>query len=165
MENFNNGELKMDSINKTPHPIDLHVGERIKLRRKILKMSQSQLADAIGITFQQVQKYEKGSNRVGAGRLFDIGNVLGVEVSFFFHELSANEYAKNKSKGSSYIKSNPVNAKFGLSLGTESDPITSNETLKLIQMYNKMPEEARNQILSLCQVMTKSSQPRQKEKE
>ena len=154
----------MENLNKTPHPIDLHVGERIRLRRKMLKMSQSQLAGAIGITFQQVQKYEKGSNRVGAGRLFDIGNVLGVEVSFFFHELNTNEYAKSRPRGSSSVRSNPVNAKFGLNFDSESDPITSNETLKLIQMYNKMPEEARNQILSLCQVMTQSRHQIQKTK-
>ncbi|MFB9948451.1 helix-turn-helix domain-containing protein [Rhizobium puerariae] len=69
---------------KKPNPIDVHVGSRIRLRRAMLRMSQEKLADGLGITFQQVQKYEKGSNRVGASRLQHIASILGVPVSYFF---------------------------------------------------------------------------------
>ncbi|MCZ7497352.1 helix-turn-helix transcriptional regulator [Agrobacterium tumefaciens] len=69
---------------KTPNPIDIEVGARIRVRRRILGMSQSMLADALGVTFQQVQKYEKGTNRVGASRLQNVATVLGVPVSSFF---------------------------------------------------------------------------------
>lgn len=69
-----------------PNPVDIHVGKRIRLRRTILGMSQEELAKSLGITFQQVQKYEKGVNRVGSSRLFDIAQVLNVPVSFFFDE-------------------------------------------------------------------------------
>ena len=62
----------------TPNPVDIHVGNRIKLRRKVLHLSQQQMADKMGLTFQQIQKYEKGFNRVGASRLWDISRVLGV---------------------------------------------------------------------------------------
>lgn len=67
-----------------PDPIDVHVGGRIRLRRTLLGMSQEKLSEALGITFQQVQKYESGSNRVGASRLFNISRALGVPVSFFY---------------------------------------------------------------------------------
>jgi len=67
-----------------PSPIDLHVGSRVRMRRLMLKMSQEKLGDALGITFQQIQKYEKGANRIGASRLQHISNILQVPVSFFF---------------------------------------------------------------------------------
>jgi transcriptional regulator with XRE-family HTH domain len=69
---------------KTPNPIDKHVGSRVRMRRMMLSMSQEKLGDALGLTFQQVQKYEKGTNRIGASRLQAISNILQVPVSFFF---------------------------------------------------------------------------------
>ncbi|MFM1813749.1 MAG: hypothetical protein RLZ98_444 [Pseudomonadota bacterium] len=71
------------------NPIDVHVGSRVRLRRMILGMSQEKLAEKLGLTFQQVQKYEKGINRVGASRLFELANVLGVPVQFFYEELQS----------------------------------------------------------------------------
>ena len=69
---------------KAPNPIDKHVGSRVRMRRMMLSMSQEKLGDALGLTFQQVQKYEKGTNRIGASRLQQISNILQVSVSFFF---------------------------------------------------------------------------------
>ena len=69
---------------KTPNPIDKHVGSRVRMRRMMLSMSQEKLGDALGLTFQQVQKYEKGTNRIGASRLQQISGILSVPVSFFF---------------------------------------------------------------------------------
>ncbi|HEY0223489.1 MAG TPA: helix-turn-helix domain-containing protein [Pseudolabrys sp.] len=69
---------------KVPNPIDKHVGSRVRMRRMMLSMSQEKLGDALGLTFQQVQKYEKGTNRVGASRLQHISQILQVPVSFFF---------------------------------------------------------------------------------
>jgi transcriptional regulator with XRE-family HTH domain len=71
---------------KQPNPIDIHVGSRVRLRRMMLGMSQEKLGDALGITFQQIQKYEKGTNRIGASRLQHIASVLSVPVSFFFED-------------------------------------------------------------------------------
>jgi transcriptional regulator with XRE-family HTH domain len=70
-----------------PSPIDVHVGTRIRLRRTLLGMSQERLGEALGLTFQQVQKYERGVNRVGASRLFDLSRVLDVPISFFFDDM------------------------------------------------------------------------------
>ncbi|MBV8791839.1 MAG: helix-turn-helix transcriptional regulator [Pseudolabrys sp.] len=69
---------------KAPNPIDKHVGSRVRMRRMMMSMSQEKLGDALGLTFQQVQKYEKGTNRIGASRLQQISNILQVPVSFFF---------------------------------------------------------------------------------
>lgn len=71
---------------KKPNPIDVHVGSRVRLRRNMLGMSQEKLGEALGITFQQIQKYEKGANRVGASRLQAIATVMNVPVSFFFED-------------------------------------------------------------------------------
>ena len=73
---------------KKPNPIDVHVGSRVRLRRNMLGMSQEKLGEALGITFQQIQKYEKGANRVGASRLQAIATVMNVPVSFFFEDSS-----------------------------------------------------------------------------
>jgi transcriptional regulator with XRE-family HTH domain len=69
---------------KAPNPIDRHVGSRVRMRRMMLGMSQEKLGNALGLTFQQVQKYEKGTNRIGASRLQQIAHILQVQVSFFF---------------------------------------------------------------------------------
>src|SRR5919202_5374651 len=69
---------------KAPNPIDKHVGSRVRMRRMMLGMSQEKLGDALGLTFQQVQKYEKGTNRIGASRLQQISDILRVPVAFFF---------------------------------------------------------------------------------
>lgn len=71
---------------KKPNPIDIHVGSRVRLRRTMLGMSQEKLGEHLGITFQQIQKYEKGANRVGASRLQEIARVLNTPVSFFFED-------------------------------------------------------------------------------
>ncbi len=71
-------------VKKAPNPIDKHVGSRVRMRRMMLSMSQEKLGDALGLTFQQVQKYEKGTNRIGASRLPQISNILQVPVAFFF---------------------------------------------------------------------------------
>ena len=68
------------------NPMDVHVGSRVRLRRMLLGMSQEKLGEHLGLTFQQVQKYEKGVNRIGASRLFDLAKVLGVPVQFFYDE-------------------------------------------------------------------------------
>ena len=71
---------------RRPNPVDIHVGSRVKFRRMLLGLSQERLGERLGLTFQQVQKYEKGVNRIGASRLFELSRVLGVSVSFFYDE-------------------------------------------------------------------------------
>lgn len=78
-----------DRNSRRANSIDVHVGGRVRLRRMVLGMSQEKLGERLGLTFQQVQKYEKGVNRIGAGRLYDLSNVLGVPVQFFYDDAPA----------------------------------------------------------------------------
>ncbi len=78
-----------------PNPIDVHVGARLRVRRTLLGMSQTKLGDAIGVTFQQVQKYENGANRISASRLFDLSRVLDVPIEYFFGDMPADVTAKS----------------------------------------------------------------------
>jgi transcriptional regulator with XRE-family HTH domain len=82
-------------IKKAPNPIDKHVGSRVRMRRVLIGMSQEKLGEALGLTFQQVQKYEKGTNRIGASRLQQISTILGVPVSFFFDGAPGGEVVKS----------------------------------------------------------------------
>jgi len=78
-------------VRKTPNPIDIYVGGRVRMQRMLIGMSQEKLGEALGLTFQQVQKYEKGANRIGASRLFQISRVLGMPVEFFYDGLQIDE--------------------------------------------------------------------------
>ena len=115
----------------TPNPIDLHVGNRIKWRRKVLGLSQQQMADKMGLTFQQIQKYEKGLNRVGASRLWDISRVLGVSMDFFFADMPSEIEQQSPMM---------LNTKLPSSLHEETpeidyDPMKRKETLELVTAY------------------------------
>lgn len=88
---------KLESARR-PDPIDNHVGNRLRLRRKMLNLSQEKLAERLGITFQQVQKYEKGTNRIGASRLYQLARILEVPVSYFFPEPDAAQGAAGMSE-------------------------------------------------------------------
>lgn len=85
---------------KVPNPIDKHVGSRVRMRRMLLGMSQERLGEALKITFQQVQKYEKGTNRISASRLQQIANVLGVTISFFYEGAPVEAEAGGFAEGS-----------------------------------------------------------------
>lgn len=79
-------EDRFDSNGRKPDPIDMHVGGRVRLRRMVVGMSQEKLGERMGLTFQQIQKYEKGTNRIGASRLYHLSHILDVPVAFFFEE-------------------------------------------------------------------------------
>jgi transcriptional regulator with XRE-family HTH domain len=100
---------------KIPNPIDTHVGSRVRMRRLILSMSQEKLADAIGLTFQQVQKYEKGTNRMGSSRLVQIANVLKVPVTFFFEGAPGQSKLDGKAQSPAFV-SNFLATSDGLAL-------------------------------------------------
>jgi len=86
-------ETKVSGGPRRPNPVDIHVGSRVRLRRMLLGMSQEKLGEHLGLTFQQVQKYEKGVNRIGASRLFELARVLGVNVQFFYDEAPGSKAA------------------------------------------------------------------------
>ncbi|GAN79301.1 helix-turn-helix domain-containing protein [Acidocella aminolytica] len=121
-----------------PSPIDIHVGSRIRLRRTLLGMSQERLGDALGLTFQQVQKYERGMNRVGASRLFDISRVLDVPISYFFDDMpeGMSESPISGPRGRTYgfsEQQEPFNA--GI-----DDQLTKRETLELVRAYYRISD-------------------------
>ena len=87
---------------KSPHPVDAHVGARVRLRRMVIGMSQDKLGELLGLTFQQVQKYEKGVNRIGASRVFELSRILDVPIQYFFEDFDS---ATNQSYGFAEAKS------------------------------------------------------------
>lgn len=118
------------------HPVDVHVGKRIRHRRWMLGVTQQQLADKVGIKFQQIQKYETGMNRVSASRLWDIADALDVPVAFFFEGL-AGEVA-------------PAAAH-------EGDIFADKEALALVRSYFAIPEAQRRRLFELAKVLSNAA--------
>jgi len=119
-----------------PHPVDVHVGKRIRHRRWLAGMTQQQLAQAVGIKFQQIQKYETGANRVSASRLWDIADALDVEVSFFFEGLEQEEEAATETGG------------------IPADILGDKEALELVRSYYSIPENQRRRLFDLARVLS-----------
>jgi transcriptional regulator with XRE-family HTH domain len=131
-----------------PSPIDVHVGSRIRLRRTLLGMSQERLGESLGLTFQQVQKYERGVNRVGASRLFDLSRVLDVPISFFFDDmpdsLAANFGGVTARRTSGMETQDP----FG------DDTLSRRETLELVRAYYRITDPSiRKRVFDLIKSM------------
>ncbi len=132
-----------------PNPIDIHVGRRIRVRRTLLGMSQEKLGDAIGLTFQQVQKYERGANRVGASRLFDLSGVLDVPVQFFFDDM-ATEVSDQAPRLRAGLADTPA-------VEFDADTMAKRETLELVRAYYRIKApHVRKRILELCKAMGNS---------
>ena len=131
-----------------PSPIDVHVGSRIRLRRTLLGMSQERLGEALGLTFQQVQKYERGVNRVGASRLFDLSRVLDVPISFFFDDMpdslaSTHGQAGRRAGGFTEMQN-----------GFTDDALSRRETLELVRAYYRITDPAvRKRVFDLIKSM------------
>ncbi|MEM7046627.1 MAG: helix-turn-helix transcriptional regulator [Pseudomonadota bacterium] len=124
----------------TPHPADVYVGARLRLGRTLLGMSQEALAQAIGVTFQQVQKYERGTNRISAGRLYRLSKILSTDVEYFFDGLDSN--AINTQGKTAYMR---------------------RETLELVRAYCMIKEPAmRRQIFDLTRELSKSNPHKKK---
>lgn len=135
-----------------PNPIDVHVGSRVRLRRTLLGMSQEKLGEAIGLTFQQVQKYERGANRIGSSRLFDLARVLDVPVSYFFEDMAPGVSARSPSrmKGLAEQKAPPF----------EPDPMVKRETLELVRAYYRITSpQVRKRVFELTKSLANASKP------
>jgi transcriptional regulator with XRE-family HTH domain len=116
---------------RKPNVIDGHVGARLRLRRTLLGISQEQLAESLGLTFQQVQKYERGTNRVSASRLFQLANILDVPITWFFDEMGAETAAAGVRTGKSFAEE-PA--------GYDADPMSRRETLELVRVYYRISD-------------------------
>ena len=129
-----------------PDPIDIHVGKRIKLRRTLLHISQEQLAGDIGVTFQQVQKYESGHNRVSASRLFDISRVLNCPIAYFFEDIGPETTGDRTTPAA---RSGEV-AEEETGLSPDADPMQRTETLELVRAYWRLHNaDLRRNVLEL----------------
>jgi transcriptional regulator with XRE-family HTH domain len=132
-----------------PNPVDVHVGGRVRLRRTLLGMSQEKLGEAIGLTFQQVQKYERGANRVGASRLFDLSRVLDVPVGFFFDEMPADVASSSPAQRPGSGRPIPEQ---------ELDPMVKRETLELVRAYYKIGEPGvRKRLFEMTKALAAAS--------
>jgi len=124
------------------HPVDVHVGKRVRHRRWMVGMTQQQLGEAVGIKFQQIQKYETGMNRVSASRLWDIAKAMEVDVRFFFEGIeegvtdSAPEDAKTESSK------------------MQGDLLADKEALELVRSYYSIPENQRRRLFDLARALT-----------
>jgi len=133
-----------------PNPVDIHVGGRVRLRRTLLGLSQENLGDAVGLTFQQIQKYERGANRIGASRLFQLCHILDVPVSFFFDEMPA---------GLRTTKGQVVRGLREQEQKTlELDPLARRETLELVRAYYKIADpKVRKRLFELTKSLATST--------
>ena len=138
------------------HPVDAHVGTRMRQRRTLLGMSQTRLGDAVGLTFQQVQKYERGANRVGSSRLFEFAKALDVPVSYFFDEMPGNVLAGRPM--AARVKKGGGFGEAGTPFAVEKDPLIKRETLQLVRAYYKIREPSvRKRIYELVKTMGATS--------
>jgi len=124
----------------SPDPIDKYVGSRVRARRVGLRISQTKLGDAIGVTFQQVQKYENGTNRIGASNLYKISRQLGIEVAYFFQDMPEDLY--EASNADPYGLSETMAEPF------ESDPLSSRDSIALVHDYQRIPDEILRQRMT-----------------
>jgi transcriptional regulator with XRE-family HTH domain len=126
-----------------PDPIDKYVGSRVRARRVGMRISQTKLGDAIGVTFQQVQKYENGTNRIGASNLYKISRQLGVDVSYFFQDMPEDIY--ESSSADPYGLSEPSAEPF------EADPLSARDSIALVHDFQRIPDELLRQ--RMCNFM------------
>lgn len=123
----------------TPKPVDTHVGNRLRLRRTLLGMSQEKLGTALGLTFQQIQKYEKGANRIGSSRLYEIGRILGVPVSYFFEGFEDEDGPAPEIEGVGRF---------------DQSKLMDRETIELIRAYYSIDQgEVRHQVFELMKTL------------
>ncbi len=129
-------------INGMGNPIDVHVGSRIRLRRTLLGMSQEQLGAAIGLTFQQVQKYERGANRIGASRLYDLTRVLNVPMSFFFDDMPEEVSACSPMRLASGLVDEPP-------VSPDADATSNRANLEMTRLYGRLPATVQTRLRQL----------------
>ncbi len=126
-------------------PIDAHVGARVRLRRTLLGMTQTHLGDALGLTFHQMQKYERGANRISASRLFYLSGVLDVPIEFFFDDMPAEVAASSPAVGGNKTKKPP---------SYEPNPMAKRETMELVRAYYKITDpEIRKHLFAMTKTL------------
>lgn len=145
------GKGRGRSLTGKPNPIDIHVGSRIRQRRTLLGMSQQKLGESIGLTFQQIQKYERGTNRVGSSRVFQLSRILDVPVAYFFEEIGSDIANRGRHHSMGHATPAPET--------DERDPLTKRETLELVRAYYKIIDpRIRKRLFELTKTLGAASQ-------
>ncbi len=140
------------SEEKQPNPVDIYVGGRLRSRRSLMRMSQQKLADAVGITFQQIQKYERGTNRVSASRLWQFSKILDTSISYFF------EHYNEKPGGDTPSFGLADNEQEGFT--SDTDVLDKKETLDLIREYYSIPDpKLRKDLFKMIKTMASNMRP------
>ena len=143
---------KVELRSENPDPIDIHVGARLRMRRNLVGMSQEQLGKALGLTFQQIQKYERGINRMGSSRLYHIARLLSVPVSFFFEEIPA-KLGLAPQPGFAESEQTPLE-EAPSSERSDYDIMHRRETLYLVRAYYRIQDpKKRRKIYELIRSM------------
>ena len=133
-----------------PRPVDVHVGSRLRLRRTLLGISQEKLGESVNLTFQQIQKYERGANRIGASRLYEFSRILEISISYFFEDMP-------KEVSDSY-KSDVKGLSDQIQEEMESDPMIRRETLELVRAYYKVSDtRVRKRLYELVKAVGNSA--------
>lgn len=136
------------------HAVDVHVGTRMRQRRALLGMSQTTLGKAVGLTFQQIQKYESGANRMGSSRLYEFAKVLDVPVSYFFEEMPAGALSGRPMSGRRRKEYGEAATPFA----QEKDPLVKRETLELVRAYYKIRDSrSRKRIFEMVKAVGAAS--------
>ena len=126
-------------------PVDVHVGARLRVRRTLLGMNQTTLGDTLGLSFQQVQKYERGTNRISASRLFALSRLLDVPVEYFFDDMPTAVVASSPAQGGGKAKKPPSSA---------PNPMTKRETLELVRAYCRITDpEIRKRLFEMTKTL------------
>ena len=134
------------------HPVDVHVGVRLRQRRNLVGLSQTKLSESVGLTFQQIQKYENGTNRISSSRLYEFAKVLNVPVSYFFDEMPSKALGRPVSG-----RGREGFGEAGSPFKQEKDPLIRRETLELVRAYNKIEEErVRDSIFATVKALGES---------
>ena len=135
------------------HPVDIHVGARLRQRRNLVGMTQSQLSEFVGLTVQQIHKYERGTNRISSSRLYEFAKVLAVPVSYFFDEMPSNALSGRPMSD----RGRKGFGEAGTPFEKEKDPLIKRETLELVRAYDKIDEgRVRHSIFATVKALGES---------
>ena len=159
-------EDRLENQGRKPNPMDIHVGSRVRLRRMVIGMSQEKLGEKMGLTFQQIQKYEKGTNRIGASRLYQLSLILDVPVQFFFEDAPVSMTGRMPAAATGFSESKTeaflldfLNSRDGLELNRAFVKITDPKVRKrVVELVRALSEDATMEATNLRAVSAQSAE-------
>ncbi len=158
-------EDRIETQGRKPNPMDIHVGSRVRLRRMVIGMSQEKLGEKMGLTFQQIQKYEKGTNRIGASRLFQLSQILDVPVQFFFEDAPMSAAGRSAAAAAGFAESRTeaylldfLNSRDGLELNRAFVKITDPKVRKrVVELVRALSDDVAMEATNLRSVSAQSA--------